>query len=141
MEIDALKAIVGREIEPLMRRIGIPHWRVDVRYQQIDEDGCRAVIDLAPEYERAAITMDAYKLPDAAAARETLTHELLHVVAAPMVLVEAFVNRRLGDESHKGFREVNRHAVESTVRNLERLWHGSGAKADHAREIDGADTP
>ncbi len=41
MDCSAVKAVVDREIEPLMRRLGCGHWKVKVAYvpEQVRDDG------------------------------------------------------------------------------------------------------
>jgi hypothetical protein len=125
-----VKEIVDREIEPLMARLGLDRWSVEVKYGPIGDDQsgrCSRLYD----YERATIEFDPEKIEDEADVLKTLRHELFHVVHSPFDLYSCAVdNAGLGKTMDDVLDRVWRHACEKTVINLERLYQGLTSPAD-----------
>ena len=130
MDRSTCKAIVDREIEPLMRSLGVPHWNVQVAYRmsEADDDGtlhkgeCVRLVD----YNSACITLNPEAFEDQANLLKTLRHELYHVVLSPFDMLWHVVKRAMKDDPVKldMLDSVFTHAVEKTAINLERMHHG-----------------
>ena len=129
MDRSAVKAVVERELEPLMMRLGIPHWNVLVVYKPEANDGdfeVRGRCDRRTEYNIASITLNPESLDGAEEVLATLRHELLHVVLAPFDLYREAVEPLLSGDTAKGevFSVLFRHCVEQAVVNLNRMYLG-----------------
>jgi hypothetical protein len=130
MDRSEVRAIVGREIGPLMQRLGIDHWDVTVSYASSAEDSdgwiehgrCTRMID----YNKATITLNPESFNDEMAVLKTLRHELFHVVLAPFDLYSSAVDQVIdGDHAAHGLVDrVWTHACEGAVIALERMYRG-----------------
>src|SRR4051812_30600557 len=97
MERSEVKAIVAVEIEPMMRRLGIAHWKVSLDYESIrpDSDGvlkrgeCTRLVD----YNSAYISLNPDSFADREAVVATLRHELFHIVLSPYDLYSSTIDR------------------------------------------------
>jgi hypothetical protein len=127
MDRSAVKKIVDREIEPLMARLGIPHWRITVGYKPapVDDDGvtiegeCKRGID----YNNAYIELNPEGLDGEEDVIRILRHELFHVVLSPFDLYSTAVAEvDLPRSLHLVLDRVWRHAVEKAAINLERMY-------------------
>lgn len=117
MDASEVKRIVDERIEPMMRAVGIPHWRITVEYEPLDE-GVAASCNLNDaDYWRALITIDPMKVDNEAELVRFLRHELLHVLAAPFQLYRQVAQGGLGGD---GEERLFRHAMEQHVTWLER---------------------
>jgi hypothetical protein len=130
-----VKAIVDREIEPLMARLGVPHWHVTVSYDLRADDGtcrtngrCTRVID----YNQAHIELAPGELDDEAHVLKMLRHELFHIVASPFDLyMQAADQYTKADSPEEAvLRRVFDHAVEQAMINLERMFTGLTSPPD-----------
>jgi hypothetical protein len=129
MDRSAVKAIVDREIEPLMVRLGIPHWHVVVSYDLRADDGiCRVKgrCSRAMDYNKARIEFDPDECDDEDDVLKTLRHELFHVVASPFDLYMQAADQltKEGSPEEAILRRVFDHAVEKAMINLERMFLG-----------------
>jgi hypothetical protein len=130
MDRSAVKAIVDREIEPLMDRLGIGHWKIRVNYrpEATDEVGrlrhgeCTRLVD----YNSAGIVLNPEAFDDEADVLASLRHELFHVVLSPFDLFMQAARAALGDDRSAlaTLERVWDHAVEKAVINLGRIWYG-----------------
>ena len=128
MDRSQVKEIVDREIEPLMKRLGIDHWKVMVSYdpERIDGDGqikhgeCTRLVD----YNSAHISLNPESFEDEQGVLKTLRHELFHVVLSPFDLYSSTVDRAL--DSPGSVREILdrvwTHSCEKAVINIERMF-------------------
>jgi hypothetical protein len=141
MDRSAVKAIVEREIGPLMARLGIPHWHLVVSYDLREDDGtcringrCTRVID----YNRAHIELAPGEFDDEAHVLKTLRHELFHVVASPFDLYMQAADQltKEGSPEEAILRRVFDHAVEKATINLERMYRGLTSSEAPARVVD-----
>lgn len=129
MDKDEVKAIVAREIGPLLGRLGISHWNIRVSYHAggEDEDGTvtRGECTRLVNYDDAHLVFYPEQLADEADVLKTLRHELFHVVLAPFDLYTTAVDKLgLDDALQRVVDMVWYHAVEKAVINLERLYRG-----------------
>jgi hypothetical protein len=129
MDRSAVKSVVERELEPLMMRLGIPHWHVVVGYKPEADDGDFVVYGRCArrsEYNAASITLNPETLDGAEEVLDSLRHELLHVVLAPFDLYRKAVGPLLsGDEARaEVFEVLFRHCVEQAVVCLNRMYVG-----------------
>jgi hypothetical protein len=129
MDRSAVKAIVDREIEPLMARLGIPHWHVVVSYDLRADDGiCRVKgrCSRAMDYNKARIEFDPDECDDEDDVLKTLRHELFHVIASPFDLYMQAADQLTeeGSPEEAILRRVFDHAVEKAMINLERMFIG-----------------
>lgn len=130
MDLSAVKTIVDRELEPLMARFGIGHWRIVVSYAptDADEEGwqrrgrCSRMVD----YNQAHITLNSDAFEDEADCVKTLRHELLHIVAAPWDIVWNAAWPLVKDDPIKAglLDSIHTHAMEQAIVNLERMYRG-----------------
>lgn len=137
--------IVDEHAETMLRSLGIPHWRVQIQMRpEGDQAGgpihageCKRWID----YERAIVWLnpEAFDDDDEAAVLGVLRHEFLHIVLGPMDLYANAVGQAVEDERLRATLEsVWTHAMESTIRNLERLCHGLTAATPTPNEPTGS---
>jgi hypothetical protein len=117
------KAIVEREIPGLVRALGIQHWHIEVDYKPLDDAAAECTRHL--DYERADIAIDPASVGDEAYLLKALRHELFHVVIAPMDLFGNCMECGLDGAEKERVERVWRHAMETTVKALERLWDGT----------------
>lgn len=136
MDRSAVKAIVDREIEPLMRRLGIPHWKIrvtlDPREPRENGDTQRGIVEYRVDYNTAVINLNPDSFDDETEVIETLRHELQHIVASPYAIVYGML-RSLLDNEPKVWALIDSawtHANEQTVINLERMYLGLTNEAD-----------
>jgi hypothetical protein len=129
MDRSAVKAIVDKNITPLLKALGLPHWKIRISY-----DGCpdslSGVEDATADcvrlldYEQASIRLDPTKLDDEKEVLFALRHELFHVVASPVDLLSNLLTYGLSGLELERTERVIQHAIETTIRNLERMWWG-----------------
>lgn len=129
MDRTVVKAIVDREIGPLMRRLGIRHWGVVVDYdlrRSADGFEARGECNWHPDYDKAAISLDPDAFADEAEVLEVLRHELFHVVLSPFTVFLNAVKPLTRDDEVKAemAHSVWDHASEMAVINLERMYLG-----------------
>jgi hypothetical protein len=129
MDRGRCEEIVGREIGPLQRRLGVPHWSLVVSYGPIDDDGvartkgrCTRQVD----YDRAHVEIDPEEHDDEADLLKTLRHELFHVVLSPFDLYMQAADQFTAKDSpeERVLERVFTHAVEQAAIGLERLHEG-----------------
>jgi len=123
MDESAVIKIVEANLERLMQAVGVPHWTITVNYGPCDSSPTAAgEVDLtAASYWRAAITINPYQHSEEKDVIDTLVHELLHVVIAPMELLAQTARQHVQSEAaEEALQVVNTHAVEQTVLALER---------------------
>jgi hypothetical protein len=133
MDRSEFKAIVEREIEPLMERLGVLHWEITVSYDLRGEyDGAQAEAQCMRlvEYNKAWIEFDPDQFEDEEQVKRALRHELFHVVISPFDLFTAAVKTALGSEEAvcSVMERVQNHVTEKTVINLERMYQGVSQK-------------
>lgn len=132
MDESAVRAIVERDLAKLARACGVPHWRIRVRYEADDgDDGATGQCTRLLDYERAFIRLDPAKLGDEEEVVEVLRHELFHIVIAPFDLLSTFSESGLSGADLEKAERVFRHAMECSVRNLERMWFGLNEYRDN----------
>jgi hypothetical protein len=127
MDRSAARAIVDREIEPLMRRLGIPHWHVSVVYDlRADNTSAttQALCHTLVDYNRARIEIDPDAIDDEADLLRVLRHELMHVLLSPFDLVANTLRDALDDRSRAVLQTIQAYAQEQAVINLERMYRG-----------------
>jgi hypothetical protein len=129
MDRSAVKAIVDREIEPMMERLGVPHWQIVVSYDLRDDNGiCRTKgrCTRAIDYNKARIEFDPEECEDEADVLKTLRHELFHIVASPFDLYMQAADQCTKEDSPEEaiLDRVFDHAVEKVMINLERMFIG-----------------
>lgn len=128
MDRSAVKAIVDREIGPLMGRLGIHHWKVAVVYGPIGDDAGGTVTGQCTrlyDYNSATVALDPGAMEDEDHARRVLRHELFHVVLSPFDLYAGAVDGAgLGEPLDDVLDRVWRHSCEKAVINLERMYDG-----------------
>lgn len=87
MDRGEVKRVVDEHIGPLLQRLGIAHWRVDVRYEPrgTDEHGWvrPACVSVDEDYDQAFVTLNPEAFDTEEEAVRMLRHELFHVVLAP----------------------------------------------------------
>lgn len=129
MDRSQVKAIVERELEPLMERLGIPHWNITASYSPLSPDDGRRVhaeITRNSNYNSAHIDFNPEPTEDEAHLLKVLRHELFHVLLSPYDLYGRAVEALLEDDpvKQKVFDEVLTNSMEQAVINLERMYAG-----------------
>jgi hypothetical protein len=132
MDRSEVKAIVEREIEPLLRKVGIAHWKIRFSYQNesVDADGClkHGECTRLVDYNVAHISLNPESFDDEDAVLRTLRHELFHVVLSPFDLYSSSVDQATSgtdlDVARGMLERVWNHACEKAVINLERMFFG-----------------
>lgn len=131
MDRSEVKAIVDREIEPMMERLGIPHWRIVVNYDlrpREDNDYSPGIGDCTRriDYTQASIGLDPDGLDDEDHVLEVLRHELFHVLLSPFDLFErAAANATRSDDTATAIlARIWTFVTEQGVINLERMYEG-----------------
>jgi hypothetical protein len=129
MNRSEVKAIVERELEPLMRKLGIPHWKIrvvfDLRNGEDEFTTCGQCTRRV-DYDQAFIEFDPDSLDDEQHVLKVLRHELFHVVLVPFDIVFNALRPVLDKDSTLAgaIDSIREHATEQAVINLERLWQG-----------------
>jgi hypothetical protein len=129
MDRSAVKKVVDDNIEGLLEKLGIAHWKVRISYDlrsgtEIARHSgyCTRLVD----YNKAHVEIDCDECDDEAEVLKILRHELFHIVLAPIdILTNALDAAVTKDEALRGAMEsIRTHAIEKAVINLERMWHG-----------------
>lgn len=122
MDQSKVKEWVGANLERLMAQCGIPHWRVVVWYDALDE----ATAECSPrlKYESARITIDPARIDDIEELERVLRHELFHIVHSPFHILWDAVAQTFTQEQCDIFNQLWSYAQEMTVKNLERMHSG-----------------
>ena len=126
MDRSAVKAIVDREIEPMMARLGVPHWRVSVDYGPCSNPNWKASCGRTPDYNQATITIDASLADNEQDVIDSLEHELFHVLLAPFGLYRDLVTQHVAEGSAEEKQEARLFCftIEQMVINLKRMRIG-----------------
>lgn len=136
MDRSKVQEIVEREIESLMRRLGIPHWNVKVRLDQIGQapDGWRRVgqCDLRPDYNRAIVEINPDDIDDEQHLMKVLRHELFHILLSPYTVYREIVAQYVptGTPEDRADTRAYTHFMEQAVVNLERMFQGLTGQQD-----------
>ena len=132
MDASKVKETVDAHIEPLMRAVGVPHWRITVDYEPLPEGSVAEIDFQSVDYWRAFITFDPAKCTDEDHVIRCLLHEILHILAAPFVVYRNVMRAGMDAESPEGEREDRLwcYAMEQQVVMLERGLAADLRKAD-----------
>jgi hypothetical protein len=123
MDKSQVRAVVERELKPLIDRLGLGHWDIKVEYGPIGGDRS-GQCSRASDYEQATISFDPEKIEDEADVLKTLRHELFHIIHSPFDLYSCAVdNAGLGKPMDDVLDRIWRHACEKTVINIERMYN------------------
>jgi hypothetical protein len=120
MDQSAVKKWVDKHLKKLMRRMGIPHWSITVRYEHIEGDTMAHILPQL-KYEIAEITIDSSKIKEEEQLEKLILHELSHVLTSPYTMFWDSVAHALPEGSIESFKELFIYAEEMTVKNLERM--------------------
>lgn len=126
MDRSAVKAIVDREIGGLMEAMGVPHWKVEVRYEPCSNPEWMAMCHRVVDYNTCRITIDPDMADDERGVVRSLVHELAHVLLAPFDLYREAITQHIDAGTVAARQEARlwNFAVEQAVINIERLWRG-----------------
>lgn len=125
MKTEEARAIVERHLVPFMAALGVPHWKVTVDYGRCERETWIVQCSRNGDYWKAYITIDPAKHEDEEELLDSLRHELLHVLIAPFDLfVDAALQHVPDGDASRAMDRIREHAVEATVRNLERMLGG-----------------
>jgi hypothetical protein len=135
LDRSACKRIVECEIVGLLEACGVPHWHVEVVYGPIGGNAvgeCERLLD----YESAEIRIDPERIDDEEHLLKVLRHETFHIVLAPFDLLRTWIEAGLDGAELEKVQRVVRHAEETAVKALSRMWWGCekhwAAKAEAA---------
>lgn len=123
MDRAAVETVVDREIDDLIRRLGVAHWRIEVRYDLRDDETqgeCTRLVN----YDRAVIRLNPELLDDEADVLRVLRHELFHIILSPIDLFTIAADTVIPESAAEVVSAVKHHAIERTVINIERLYRG-----------------
>jgi hypothetical protein len=120
--------LVNTYTSQLIKKLGISRWKISVIFRKLEDfEGQRvkaeALIDSLASFERASILVNpewVLTAPDEEI-RDTLLHELLHIIAAPMTLYSRMVTAIVPKGAAAIEAEAHRHFSEQLVLNLERM--------------------
>lgn len=155
MDTSTVRAIVGREIEPLLRRLGVPHWHVRVVYRPEGPDDRqilrRGECDRFVDYNHATISMNPEAFETEEDVLDTLRHEVFHIVLASFdVFLHAVMAAVECEAQRRTLRSVWTHAAEQGVVALGRMYFGmskdpgtnkGGSDMDIAADLRDKETP
>jgi hypothetical protein len=142
MDRSEVSAFVERELEPLVRRLGLTQWEIKLSFtcEASDDDGflkrgeCTRLVD----YQSAHIGLNPEAFDSTDELLKTLRHELFHVVLAPFDLYTSLVATAL--EGNTPLQEmldrVKEHACELSVFNLERMFQNLTGPADAIEDVE-----
>jgi hypothetical protein len=124
-----VKLIVDAALDPLMRRLGLERWEVQVSYasEAVDDAGCltRGECTRLVDYSSAHIRLNPEAFDEPDAVLRTLRHELFHIVLSPFDLYTSMVAEALTMPIVTAMLGRTReHACEQAVINLERMFAG-----------------
>lgn len=96
MDAETADAILKRHIVPLMERLRLDDWHVEVTTIEGEtDDGIPGRVTVSYEYRRAYITIDASQIDEEDELARVLRHELIHVVLWPMHATGALMEAAL----------------------------------------------
>jgi hypothetical protein len=128
MDKSEVKKWVDENIEPMMRLMGIPHWRIDVSYTSIPDTAADIIVGMdiktRPQYEKAYIRINYSEYESVEDLERDLKHEMMHIMHSPYELAWDLVETILTVEQAQAVGKIWRSCEEMTVRNLERMHHG-----------------
>lgn len=81
--------------ETLRARFPLEDWNLRLKCETIEGDDINGDVNMLPEYREAVIRVDPSKVTTVPRLRETLRHELLHVLTAEMELFWNLVKKDL----------------------------------------------
>jgi hypothetical protein len=131
MDASAVRAVVAKYAQPLMEKLGIPHWSIVFHYDLREANGAfakRGECIRQVRYDRATIRLDCEEFSDEQEVLKVLRHELIHVVLAPFDLFWHAAGACWADDPVKAamMDAVWDHVVEQAVINIERVCEGHG---------------
>lgn len=129
MEVSEARALVEKHVHWLVDFMGVSHWSIQVSYpyQPDEERGVAARVHMHPDYDLAEVYLHPNMQEDEIAVVRNLRHELLHLNLSPIELFWQVIRERVPEEEHGAMQRLFTHAVESSVRNLERMLNAQGA--------------
>ncbi len=130
MDESAVRKVVESNLEALAGALGLERWKITIRFERCQDAGgdryvTQAQCDMKGEYETAIITLDHAEFNDDAHVIATLTHELTHIMLAPLDVYRDFAAAAVTGNPvmERQAAELWTSAIEKTVLGLERAWH------------------
>lgn len=81
-----------------MAECGVPHWRVAIKLEPIEEHGLTATVKRRVDYWQATIIVDPSKQDNEESLVGSLQHELLHCLLSPFDLVYETMGSYIPDD-------------------------------------------
>jgi hypothetical protein len=133
MDRSAVRKVVEDNIEGLVQKLGIPHWRIVIDYDLRDDEAlgqCTWRVD----YNSASISLDVDSFKDGEHVLKVLRHELFHVLLSPYSVVRNAIGPLLDQDPIKKamIESVWTHSMEKAIINLERMYNGLTDKPPEA---------
>jgi hypothetical protein len=129
MDRSGVRRIVERNIEDLLHKLGIGHWKIVVEYELPDDPrGRRAACDCLPltPYNQARIRIDPNEIDDADDLLMKLRHELFHILLSPYRVYRHVQAATIpaGSPADEQEDRLWEYCDEQAVINLERMYQG-----------------
>lgn len=125
MDKSAVKEIVDREIKGMMNMLGVVRsWRINVLYESPSNQEWMASCERLLSYQRATIRIDPARHDTEAEVIDSLRHELIHVLLAPLDAYRDIVTASIEADSSMDCAESRAWelAIETTVLSIERMF-------------------
>ena len=124
MDKSEVKAIVDRNIKPMMALLGVQHWKINVLYEPCTNPNWVASCARNIAYQKATITIDPSRADSEEDVIDSLRHELIHVLLAPFDAYRGIMTSHLtqGDTLDRIEDEAWEVAIENTVLAVERIF-------------------
>jgi predicted SprT family Zn-dependent metalloprotease len=117
MLIEECKAHIEKLLPELTKELMLESWQIECEYDARIDGATLADINLDNDYKTALIRFDAAKIRDELELKRVLTHELCHLIQAPI----DFYRSLRAQESDLEYR-LYTNALENVVTHLERIF-------------------
>lgn len=140
MDRSEVIAIVEQRLELYRDALNLHQWTITVTYGRCETEGSGATVDLSKaDYRMALINIDPDQHDTPEQVRESLLHELLHIVLEPLNNYRLNMRHQLAvalgsdlSEELDGFEHhLWRRGVERAIHNLEGGLHHSFSAIEH----------
>lgn len=121
MDASEVKLYVDRNVEHMMRQVGVPHWAVEVTYEPEANPNWMASCNRdGRDYEHATINIDPAKVQTIKGLHEAIVHELFHIALASLDVYRDVMRRKLKSEAEDEQEHILwTHTLETAVMRLE----------------------
>ena len=121
MDRSEVKKIVDEHVRFMIWDFQIQRWRLDVSFDEAEEEKEKARCTADPSYFTAYINIDPARHEDKDDVLRSLRHELLHIMDAPYEIYRKTIAQLLTEEAFHALDEVFIMAKEQTRFNIESM--------------------